>query len=180
MVLPQPLGPTIETNSYQKTENKVKTDEELTEQNSQNAKKVIEDRLKSFNVEDYNISLNHENGLIYLQIPENTDTDHTISNVLQVAEFKIRDSKDASNVFITNDDIKRASAVYNTTTSGTTVYLQIEFNEKGKETLKQLSTGEYATKEELAALSARLDAALIAKETIKQSNKKVIAKEDVE
>lgn len=139
---------TIETNSYQKTENKVNTDEELTEENFEKAKKVIEDRLKSFNVEDYNISLNHENGLIYLQIPENTDTDHTISNVLQVAEFKIRDSEDASNVFITNDDIKKASAVYNTTTSGTTVYLQIEFNEKGKETLKQLSTGEYATKED--------------------------------
>lgn len=43
-----------------------------------------------------------------------------------------------------------------------------------------IPTTEYATKEELAALSARLDAALIAKETIKQSNKKVIAKEDVE
>ena len=56
-------------------------------------------------------------------------------------EFKIRDSEDASNVFITNDDIKRASAVYNTTTSGTTVYLQIEFNEKGKDENRQEYTG---------------------------------------
>ena len=129
---------TIETNSYQKTENKINSDEELTEANYEKAKSIIEERLKSLRVQDYNLSLNKENGDIYLQIPENSDTDHIISNILQVAKFEIKDSEDTSNVLVTNDDLKKISAVYNTTSSGTTVYLQIEFNKNGKNILKGL------------------------------------------
>ena len=110
---------TIETNSYQKTENKINSDEELTEANYEKAKSIIEERLKSLRIQDYNLSLNKENGDIYLQIPENSDTDHIISNILQVAKFEIKDSEDTSNVLVTNDDLKKISAVYNTTSSGT-------------------------------------------------------------
>ena len=140
---------TIESNSYQKTENKINDDADLTEENYENAKTIIEKRLKSLKVQDYNLSLNNENGDIYLQIPENNETDHTVSNILQVASFEIKDSEDTSNVLVTNEDLKKVSAMYNTTTSGTTVYLQIEFNKNGKNILKNLSTGEYKTDENL-------------------------------
>lgn len=139
----------IETNSYQKSENKINASEDLTKENYEKAKSIIEKRLKSLNVEDYNLSLDEENGNIYLQIPENSDTDHTVSNILQVAKFEIKDQDDTSNVLVTNDDLKKISAVYNTTSSGTTVYLQIEFNKNGKNILKQISTGDYATDENL-------------------------------
>ena len=139
----------IETNSYQKTEKKINASEDLTKENYEKAKSIIEKRLKSLNVEDYNLSLDEENGNIYLQIPENSDTDHTVSNILQVAKFEIKDQDDTSNVLVTNDDLKKISAVYNTTSSGTTVYLQIEFNKNGKNILKQISTGDYATDENL-------------------------------
>ena len=115
----------IETNSYKKSENKINASEDLTKENYEKAKSIIEKRLKSLNVEDYNLSLDEENGNIYLQIPENSDTDHTVSNILQVAKFEIKDQDDTSNVLVTNDDLKKISAVYNTTSSGTTVYLQI-------------------------------------------------------
>ena len=85
---------------------------------------------------------------MHLKIPEDSNTSHTVSNILQVAKFEIRDSNDASNVLITNDDIKKISTVYNTTSSGTTVYLQIEFNKDGKNILKQISNGEYKTNTE--------------------------------
>lgn len=140
---------TIKSNSYQKSENKINSDEDLTEANYEKAKSIIEKRLKSLRVEDYNLSLNKENGDIYLQIPENSETDHTVSNILQVAKFEIKDSEDTSNVLVTNEDLKKVSAMYNTTTSGTTVYLQIEFNKNGKNILKNLSTGEYKTDESL-------------------------------
>ena len=139
----------IETNSYQKSENKINASEDLTKENYEKAKSIIEKRLKSLNVEDYNLSLDEENGNIYLLIPENSDTDHTVSNILQVAKFEIKDQDDKSNVLVTNDDLKKISAVYNTTSSGTTVYLQIEFNKNGKNILKQISTGDYATDENL-------------------------------
>ena len=90
----------IESYSYTKTENKVNLDENLTLENYKKCKEIIENRLKSLNVEDYNLSLNAENGTINLQIPEDKDTDHTASNILQVSKFEIRDSEDASNVFI--------------------------------------------------------------------------------
>lgn len=136
---------TIESNSYQKTENKINSEDKLNAENYEKAKSVIEKRLKSLNVEDYNLSVNSENGDIYLQIPEDENTDHTASNILQVAKFEIKDSEDTSKVLVTNEDLKKISAVYNTDTSGTTVYLQIEFNKNGKNILKQLSEGEYAT-----------------------------------
>ena len=138
----------IESYSYTKTENKVNSDENLTLENYKKCKEIIENRLKSLNVEDYNLSLNTENGTINLQIPEDNDTDHTASNILQVSKFEIRDSEDSSNVFITNDNIKNISSAYNTTEEGTTVYLQILLDKDGANKLKELSTGEYATKPE--------------------------------
>ena len=140
---------TIETNSYTKTETKVNNEEDITKENYEKSKKIIEDRLKKLGVKDYNLSQDLDTGTIYLQIPEDDDTDHTVSNILQSAEFKIKDSKDDTKVFITNDDLKNVAAVYNTDTTGTTVYLQMEFTKKGKETLKQISSNEYATKEDV-------------------------------
>lgn len=139
---------TIASYSYQKTENKINGEENLNLENYQKAKTIIETRLKSLGVEDYNIGLDTQNGTIYLQIPEDNTTDHTVSNILQVGNFEIRDSKDPSKVYITNDEIKNVAALYNTTTTGTTVYLEIEFNETGKNILKEISGGEYATQEE--------------------------------
>ena len=138
----------IESNSYQKTETKVNSDESLTKENYEKSKNIIEKRLKNLNVEDYNISVDENTGNIYLQIPENGDTDHVVSNILQVAKFEIKDSEDTSKVYIKNEDVKKVSAVYNTTTSGTTVYLRMEFKKNGENTLKQISTNEYATKNE--------------------------------
>ena len=112
------------------------------------SKKLIEKRLKLLGVQDYNISQNTENGSIYLQIPENEETDHLLSNLLQKGNFEIKDSEDSSKIFINNDNLKKVSAVYNTTTEGTTVYLQFEFDKNGKNILKELSSGEYKTNKE--------------------------------
>ena len=112
------------------------------------AKKIIEKRLKLLGVQDYNISQNGDNGSIYLQIPENENTDHVLSNLLQIGNFEIKDSEDSSKVFINNDNLKKVSTVYNTTANGTIVYLQFDFDKNGKKTLKDLSSGEYKTNTE--------------------------------
>lgn len=138
----------ITSNEYQKSETKINLEEDLNLDNYQKSKSIIETRLKKLGVEDYNIGLNTEDGTIYLQIPEDDTTDHTVSNILQIANFQIADSEDSSKIYLTNNDIKNVSAIYNTTESGTTVYLDIKFNEKGKNTLKEISSGEYAKVEE--------------------------------
>ena len=113
-----------------------------------NSKKLIEKRLKILGVQDYTISQNTDNGSIYLQLPENDSTDHILSNLLQKGNFEIKDSEDSSKVFINNDNLKKVSTVYNTTANGTTVFLQFEFDKKGKNILKELSSGEYKTNQE--------------------------------
>lgn len=135
----------IESNSYQKTDKKVNSEESKNEENYKITKDIIEKRIKKLGVTEYSFSFDKENGKMYLLLPEDKDTDHTVSNILQVSDFKIRDAKDSSKIFVTNDQLKKVATVYNTTEKGTTVFLQIELNEKGKETLKEISVGEYAT-----------------------------------
>lgn len=139
---------TIKSNSYTKTDVKVNNEEDLSRENYKKIKNIVEERLKRLSVEDYDLRQDLENGTIYMQIPEDDNADHTVSNILQGAKFKIADSKDNTKVFLTNDDIKNSAAVYNTTESGTTVYLQIEFTKEGKDKLKEISTGDYATIED--------------------------------
>lgn len=112
-------------------------------------KSIFKNRLKKFGVEDYTIAANYDDGSIYLKIPEDENTDHTISNIMQVGKFEIKDKDDEAKVLLSNNDLKKVLVYYNTLESGgTVVNLKIEFNEHGKNILKEISTGEYATKQE--------------------------------
>ena len=112
-----------------------------------NSKKVIEKRLNLLGVQDYTISQNTENGAIYLQLPENSNTDYILSNILQIGNFEIKDSEDSSKVFVNNNNIKKASYVTpNNETSN--IYLRIKFDKNGKKVLKEISSGEYKTNTE--------------------------------
>ena len=136
----------ISKNNYTKTETKVNNDADINIDNYKKTKALLEKRLKVMKVDDYNISLDNNTGSITILIPENTDTDTVVSNLTEIGKLTLKDSESGEE-FIGNNNIKKASSVYNTTTTGTTVYLQIEFDKEGKKILKDLSTGEYATKE---------------------------------
>ena len=128
----------IEKNGYTKEEKIVNKEEDLTKENYEKTKKIIEKRLKKLDVKDYNLRLNEENGTIYIEVPEDTQTDHIVSNVGERSKFEIIDSTDKT-VLMDNSHIKSASVLYNTTESGTVVYLNIDFNKEGKEKLKEIS-----------------------------------------
>jgi preprotein translocase subunit SecD len=132
-----------EDGNYTTEEEPVNAEEDLTEDNYNKSKAIIEKRLKKLGVDTYNIKVDEETGKIVLEIPENTSTDHIVSNVSQTGKFEIVDS-DSKEVLIDNNDIKQSNVLYNTTTSGTVVYLNIEFNKAGKEKLKNVSI-DYAT-----------------------------------
>jgi Holliday junction resolvase len=135
------------------------TEENRTVENYELAKSVLENRLKQISdlqsfeelkdidVGDYNLSLDKSTGKIYIQIPETDNTDFVVSNLQDTAVVEIKDSEDGT-VYLTNDDLDKAVAFYNTTSSGTVVYLELQFNENGTEILKNLSENEYATIEE--------------------------------
>lgn len=109
-----------------------------TKENYQLAKKIIEKRLENLSVESYNISLNETTGEMIIEIPENNNTDNVVSKLNTVGKFEIIDSE-TKEVLMNNEDIKSSSVLYNTSTSGTSVYLEIAFNKEGKKKLEEIS-----------------------------------------
>ena len=133
----------IETNSYKKSETKVNKEENINKNNYEITKSIMQKRLDSLGIEDYTISLDNKTGRIYLQIPEDSKTDRVVSNITEKGNFEIKDSEDGT-VHISGKNIKKVSTMYNTTETGTTVYLHIQLDKEGTEILKDISTNTYA------------------------------------
>ena len=134
---------TISSKSYKKGKEKVNKQENLNEKTFEKSKKIIQKRLDNLGVEDYLISSNNENGTIYLQLPENEDTDTVISYIDSNGKFEIKDSKNYS-ILISNDNLKSVNTAYNKTEDGTAIYLSFQLNKEGTEILKDLSSTIYA------------------------------------
>lgn len=118
---------------------KNETSEDLkTEENYNKSKEIIEKRLKALGVEQYNISLNTKTGEMTIKIPENSNTDKVVSNLNTVGKFEIIDSE-TKEVLLDNNNIKSSDVLYNTSSSGTSAYLEIVFNREGKTKLEEIS-----------------------------------------
>lgn len=113
-------------------------DDVKTAENYETAKTIIEKRLKKLDVQEYKIGVNEETGEITVQIPENTQTDEIVSNLTTVGKFEIIDSE-TNDVLLDNSSIKSSKVLYNTTSSGTSVYLEIAFDKNGKNKLEEIS-----------------------------------------
>lgn len=131
---------------YTTEEKPVNSDESKTLDNYKKSKSIIEKRLDKLGVVNYVTKLDEDNGKIIIEIPENDETDHVVSNISQTGKFEIVDSEDQENVLMNNSDIKNVSALYNTGSTGTVVYLNILFNKDGAEKIKKISN-DYATVE---------------------------------
>lgn len=131
--------------SYKKSEEKVNSQDSLTTENYQKSKKIIEKRLKVLGIEDYNISLDKKTGLIYIQLPENSDTDTVVSNIAEIETVELKDADDEKEL-LKKENFKEARVTYGSTEDGKqAVILQLEFDKEGTEILKDLSQNEYKT-----------------------------------
>lgn len=128
----------IQKNGYTKEKVPNNSQDILNSENYKKAKQVIEKRLKKLEVQNYNIALDEQNGEMTIELPENLSTDSTISNLTMVGKFEIIDN-DTKEVLLNNDNIKSSNVLYNTTSNGTTIYLEIAFNKEGKEKLAEIS-----------------------------------------
>ena len=119
-------------------EEKVNPDELRTADNYEAVKNIIEARLKYMKVEDYLLRFDESTGDISLEVSENSSTDYISQYTITKGEFKVSDN-DTSEVLLTNADLKSAKVQYNTDSTGTTVYLSIEFNKEGTKKLQDIS-----------------------------------------
>ena len=128
---------------YTKEENAANSEDVLNEENYKKSKEIIEKRLNALGIDNYVTKLDEASGDILVEIPENDITDSIISNIGTTGKFEIVDS-DTEEVLMDNSDIKRARVMYgsNSTSasSGTSVYLDIEFNKEGTNKLKDISS----------------------------------------
>ena len=135
---------------YVKEEKKYNNEEVLNSDNYKKSKEILQKRLKELKIEEYDIKLDEENGNIVLNIPENDDTDSVISELSPAGKFEIVDSE-TKEVLINNNDLKLVNVMYGsnnsgTTSTGTTVYLNIEFNKDGAKKLEDI-TNKYVKSE---------------------------------
>ena len=147
----------IAENGYTKESVPNNSEDVLTVENYEKTKKIIAERLETQVVGEYEISLDNETGDILVQIPENTHTDTFVSNMNTVGKFEIIDAS-TKEVLMDNNDIKKVNVMYGsdstTSTSGTTVYLNIEFNKQGTEKLENISNTYVKTEEDTTNTTA--------------------------
>ena len=123
---------------YTKEEIPNNADEIKTVENYQEAQKVIENRLEKLGASNYIIKVEGETGDIVIELTENDETNYIISNLYTVGKFEIIDSK-TEEILMNNSDIHQARVMYHSETTGTSVYLQIEFNKEGRRKLEEIS-----------------------------------------
>ena len=132
----------IAENGYTKEETPNNSEEIKNAENYRASQKIIEKRLQKLGLEDYIIKVDEETGDILIELPENDKTDSVISNITTTGKFEIIDTQ-TGEVLMDNSDIKLAKVLYgsdsSTTSSGTSVYLDIEFNKEGKKKLEEIS-----------------------------------------
>ena len=117
--------------------------DKLTVENYKIVKQTIEKRLKKLKAQDYNVSLNEENGTIRVELPENDETDTLAYYLTANSEVVIKD-KDTSEEIISDSMIKSAKYEYNSNMNGEyQVYLNIELTEEGQAKLEE-ATANYA------------------------------------
>lgn len=126
-----------EENGYTTVENKVNSDEVLTQDNFKLSKQIFINRLNVLGADQYYIKQD-DDGKIQIEITEDDNTDSIISNISQKGVFELKDNE-TNEVLLNNSYIENSKVVYGQTDTGNTVYLQIKFNKDGKEKLEQIS-----------------------------------------
>ena len=129
----------IAEKGYTKEETPYNGEEVRNVENYRASQEVIEKRLKELGVDNYIIKLDEQNGDIVIEIAEDDQTDSIISNISTTGKFEIIDSQ-TKEVLMDNSDIKLAKVMYGSgSSSGTAVYLDIEFNKEGTKKLEEIS-----------------------------------------
>ncbi len=129
----------MEQNGYTKKQESVNPQEVLSEENYVAVKKILEERLKKNHFSDYALKQNKENGNITLELKDTLATDNMIDVLASNGELKLTDSS-TNEVLMTNSDLKEAKVMYNNTDStGTVVYLVLDFTKQAKAKLEEMS-----------------------------------------
>lgn len=165
----------ITEKGYTKEEIPYNSEEAKTVENYVASQKILEKRLEKLGVSNYIIKLDDTTGDIIIELTENDRTDNVISNLYTTGKFEIVDSQ-TKEVLMDNKDIKQARVMYGSgnstgTSSGTNVYLDIEFTKEGRQKLEQISS-QYV-KEDIPEENTQTDETTTEEENKETTEKKI-------
>lgn len=129
-------------------------EEDLTVENYETVKKTIEKRLKSLKAQDYTISLNKENGVIRVELPENDQTDDYAYYLIASGKVEIKE-KDTSTELLNEKMVKKAQYTYTSNADGEyQVYLEIILTEDGQAKIEDIQNNYAILKDDVDAAEA--------------------------
>lgn len=116
-------------------------DSVLNKESYNRTKKLIEKRLRSVGVSEYNIHLDNSTGNLTIDMPETSEVSSLYQLITGKGELTVVDSENGV-ILISGDHVKKASSVYGQarTGEGYQVYLQIEYDKEGTKLLKEVSS----------------------------------------
>lgn len=127
-----------EENGYKIVENKVNPADVLTKENYKKSKSILQNRLNKLGMDEYTIKQDENSGNIQIEMTEGDTTEDAMGVLAQIGKFEILDA-DTHEVLLDNSYVKTAKVVYGQTSSGVSVYLQIQFNKEGQAKLEKIS-----------------------------------------
>ena len=98
------------------------------------------------NVEDYTFRFDESNGRTTLLLPNNVDTDIIAQFFAIKGVFTVVNEN--NEILLNNSHIENAKVGYNTTETGTAIYLSIQFNKEGSQILKDITNTYIKTTDE--------------------------------
>lgn len=109
-------------------------------ENFEKAKEIIQKRLESYDLYEYNLRQDSVTGKIVLEVPNDENLDLKASLVATIGKITFVDSKTGV-ILLDDTNLLKASPYSRTNENGEyEVYLQLDFNSEGKELLKQVTT----------------------------------------
>ena len=116
---------------------KANEDAVLNKESYEKTKIIIQKRLESAQIPEYNLRLNTITGELILEVPSDDYTEKAYNLASEQGDFKVVDAETGV-VLLDNTHLKKVQALY-TANDSYQAYLQIEFNNEGAEILKDIS-----------------------------------------
>lgn len=118
---------------------KVNSDDKLTKENFETAKKIIQKRFKEQEIREANLRIDDVTGNLMIETANNDQVELVEDLVSSVGKLQIIDYQNGL-VLMDNADIKNVSVVSSNNEATYNTYLQLEFNKEGAEKLREIST----------------------------------------
>ena len=136
----------IKSNGYTKSEEKINSEDKLTSENFNKDKKIIETRLKNFEIDNI-VRQEKNSGNFIIEVSEQNNTDEIVSYLSTKGEFIVKDS-DTNEILLDNSYLKNSRVMLDTSTNPVTIYLEINLNKEGALKLEEITKTYVKTKDE--------------------------------